>query len=84
MNINPLSLLRLVVVLSVTLIAAGVGGMVLSFLFMSSTDPRDLSHAGLGFIAGAIFIGSGLMSSTIALSALSANSNKAEPQSIGR
>lgn len=76
MTIDPASLLRLCFVLSLLLAMAGVGGMVLSALFMASTDMRDLVGAGFGFVAGAIFTGSGLISLTLSLSALHSKEQK--------
>ena len=78
MTINPLALLRLTVVLSILLIVAGIGGMVVCLLYMFSADARDIAGAGLGFISGAIFIGSGIISMAVALSALHSNDNRSD------
>ncbi len=45
--------------LAVLSIVAGVGGMILSFLFMTFGAQPDIIAGGAGFIAGAILVGSG-------------------------
>jgi hypothetical protein len=41
--------------------AAGVLGMLLSYLYLSSASMADITAGASGFVAGAILIGSGLI-----------------------
>jgi hypothetical protein len=52
-------------VLSCLAMAAGALGMVASFIYMASRDMRDITAGTSGFVAGAVLIGSGLVSLTI-------------------
>ena len=47
--------------LAILSVVVGVGGMCLSFLFMTFGSQADIIAGGAGFIAGAILIGSGLI-----------------------
>ena len=52
---------------SVVSMFAGVGGMVLSFIYLASASMADITAGTSGFVAGAILFGAGLLSiSTIA------------------
>lgn len=51
-----------VVVLACILMLVGIIGMGICFLFIWSNNMIDVVGAGLGFICGAILIGSGLIS----------------------
>jgi hypothetical protein len=42
--------------------AVGSMGLVLSFLFLASSSHADIAAGSAGFVAGAIFFGSGLIS----------------------
>jgi hypothetical protein len=48
--------------LSMLAMLAGAGGMVLSFWYLASSHPSDISAGQSGFVAGAILIGSSLLS----------------------
>ena len=52
-------------VMSIIAICSGFCGMVLSFLFMTSASEKDIATGSAGFVAGAILIGTGLLSLTI-------------------
>jgi hypothetical protein len=52
-------------VMSVLAIAAGCGGMVMSFLYLASASFEDITAGTSGFVAGAILIGSGLISTAM-------------------
>ena len=64
----------IVVVLSAIVMLVGLIGMGLCFLFIWSSNQIDVMGAGMGFITGAIMIGSGL----IALSNVARGMNKPE------
>ena len=64
----------IVVVLSVVLMLVGLIGMGICFLFIWSSSQVDVMGAGMGFVTGAIMIGSGL----IALSNVARGVGKAE------
>jgi len=49
-------------VVSALAIAAGCGGMLVSFRFLASASFEDITAGTSGFVAGAILIGSGLIS----------------------
>jgi len=49
-------------VLSVLTVLAGGLGMAISFLFLGSNRQEDIAAGAAGFVAGAILIGSGLVS----------------------
>lgn len=51
----------IVVVLSVVLMLVGLIGMGICFLFIWSSSQVDVMGAGMGFVTGAIMIGSGLI-----------------------
>ncbi len=51
-----------VVTLSSLTFAAGVGGMAVSFLFLASDHPLDVTAGAAGFIAGAVLLAAGLVS----------------------
>src|SRR5438105_1414993 len=44
---------------------AGAGGMALSFLFLASNHPLDVTAGAAGFVAGSILVASGLISLSI-------------------
>ena len=46
-------------VLGALLVLFGAVGMLICFLFLWSSDIRDITGAGLGFVAGSIMLGSG-------------------------
>lgn len=48
--------------LSPMVFLAGAAGMVLSFVFLGASDPRDVVAGGSGFIAGAVLAAGGLVS----------------------
>jgi hypothetical protein len=50
------------VVLAVGAILAGMAGMLLSYLYLASSHPADIASGQSGFVAGAVLIGSGLVS----------------------
>jgi len=47
---------------SLLLVVFGILGMIITLLFMWSTDMREVVSAGLAFIAGSIMLGSGVIS----------------------
>jgi len=57
---NPLR--SICTVLSCLSIVAGGGGMVASFGYLASASMEDITAGTSGFIAGAVLIGSGLIS----------------------
>lgn len=46
-------------------ILAGGMGMVMSFIYMASSSMADITAGTSGFVAGSVFIGSGLISLTM-------------------
>jgi hypothetical protein len=60
--IRALPAARPVRVLASLTFAAGAGGMVISFLFLASAHPLDVTAGAAGFIAGAVLAASGLLS----------------------
>ena len=69
-------LLKICYALSMLLIAGGVGGMVLSFIFLASGSAEDILAGNSGFLAGSVMIGSGV----IALAILVARSDQKPPE----
>jgi len=65
----------IVVVLSLIVMLVGLIGMGICFLFIWSSNQLDVMGAGMGFITGAIMIGSGL----IALSNVARGMKKTDP-----
>jgi hypothetical protein len=62
---NASTFLRAIcLILAVLVMVAGGSGMVLSFLYLASSSVADITAGTSGFIAGAILIGSGLLSLT--------------------
>jgi hypothetical protein len=53
---------RSVLALASLTFAAGAGGMAISFLFLASSHPLDVTAGAAGFIAGSILAASGLLS----------------------
>jgi len=53
-------------VLAFALIALGAVGMLITFLYLWSSDLRDITGAGLGFVAGAVMLSSGVLALTVA------------------
>jgi hypothetical protein len=45
--------------------AAGAGGMAISFLFLASSHPLDVTAGAAGFIAGSVLVAAGLVSISI-------------------
>jgi hypothetical protein len=45
---------------------AGIGGMVLSFLFLGSSIAENVRAGMAGFVAGALLVGAGLLASALA------------------
>jgi len=58
-------LLKICYALSALLILGGVAGMVLSFIFLASGGMADVHAGNSGFLAGAVMIGSGVISFSI-------------------
>ena len=54
-----------IVSLSTLTLAAGVGGMAFSFLYLASSNQLDVLAGGVGFVAGSILIAAGLLSLAI-------------------
>jgi hypothetical protein len=59
------SLRQVCLALSALSILAGGAGMGVSFLFMASSSAANIMAGTSGFIAGSVFIGSGLVSLTM-------------------
>ena len=53
------------VVVATIAVGAGACGMVLSFLYMNSARMEDVTAGAAGFVAGAVLVGSGLISLTM-------------------
>ena len=51
--------------MSALAIVTGCGGMVVSFLYLASASFADITAGTSGFVAGAVLIGSGLISSAM-------------------
>lgn len=51
--------------MSALAIVTGCGGMVVSFVYLASASFEDITAGTSGFVAGAILIGSGLISSAM-------------------
>jgi hypothetical protein len=66
-NVNSFPLQLGCVVLSCLAMAAGALGMVASVMYMTSGDILDITAGSSGFVAGAVLIGSGLISLAILL-----------------
>lgn len=64
-NVMKVSLRILVLALSAMLVVFGAVGMLICFMFLWSSDLRDITGAGLGFAAGAVMMGSGCISLAI-------------------
>jgi hypothetical protein len=62
---KPSSLPAVCLVLSSVAIVAGIVGMPASFLYLASRDIRDITAGTSGFVAGAVLVGSGLISLAI-------------------
>jgi hypothetical protein len=62
---SPASLRPICLVLAALVLAAGALGMVLSFLYLASSSMADITAGTSGFVAGAVLIGSGLLSLTM-------------------
>ncbi len=54
------------VLLASILVLLGAMGMLITFFFLWSNDMRDIAGAGLGFVAGAVMLGSGVVSLALA------------------
>jgi hypothetical protein len=54
-----------VATLSTLTLLAGVGGMAVSFLFLASSHQLDVLAGAAGFVAGAILVSGGLLSSSV-------------------
>jgi small neutral amino acid transporter SnatA (MarC family) len=56
------TLVGFVVVVSILMLVLGAIGMMISFMFMFSSNALDVAGGGLCFIAGSIMMASGLVS----------------------
>jgi hypothetical protein len=81
-NMKASPLQQVCVVLACVAMAAGAVGMVASFAFMASRDIRDITAGASGFVAGALLIGSGLVS--LAILATRPNPTESAPISSDR
>lgn len=81
MKVSLTLLLQIFFVLSLALVVCGIAGMFVCFLYLSSADIRDITGAGLGFVAGAVFVGSGLISAILSLLGLR---EKPKPDQTGK
>jgi len=63
---NSTFLTSVAVVLASILVLLGALGMLITFFFLWSNDMRDITGAGLGFVAGAVMLGSGVVSLAVA------------------
>ena len=61
---SPTFLRPVCLTLSLLALAAGAAGMVLSALALASSSMADITAGTSGFVAGAVLIGSGLLSLT--------------------
>jgi hypothetical protein len=52
--------------LGIALIAFGAIGMLICFMFLWSSDLKDIIGAGFGFLAGAVMLGAGSVSLALA------------------
>jgi hypothetical protein len=50
------------IALGIALVGFGAAGMLICFVFLWSSDFRDIAGAGLGFVAGSVMIGAGSIS----------------------
>jgi len=55
---------KIINILAVSSILAGIFGMLFSFIFLFSNNLADLVGAGFPFVAGAILFGTGLIALT--------------------
>jgi hypothetical protein len=62
---NPKLLIAVSQLLAFALIVLGAVGMLITFLYLWSNDLRDITGAGLGFVAGAVMLSSGVLSLTV-------------------
>lgn len=69
------SLRTLSVALASALVLLGATGMLICFMFLWSNDMRDITGAGLGFVAGAVMLGSGCIA--LAICSLSSRAHTA-------
>ena len=76
---SPKFLRPLCLAMSLLALGAGALGMVLSFLYLASSSMADIAAGTSGFVAGAVLIGSGLLSLTI----LAARPARPEPKDRG-
>lgn len=56
---------RVCLILSATAVVSGISGMALSFLFLAMAHMEDITAGVAGFVAGALFVASGLLSLTM-------------------
>src|SRR5208283_5444814 len=76
-----------VLALAAIMFAAGVGGMAISFLFLASAHPLDVTAGAAGFIAGSILAAGGLVAIALQwpLPAVGEESGAEEPPlAVGR
>jgi hypothetical protein len=77
-----------VLILGSLTFAAGAGGMAISFLFLASAHPLDVTAGAAGFIAGSILLAAGLISISTQRSAAPAREPSAmtfaPPLAVGR
>jgi len=70
---------KLCLIGGVASILAGVGGMVLSFLYLASACMADITAGTSGFVAGAVLIGAGLIVCALVATAGRERSGEAGP-----
>ena len=73
------TLIGFVVVASFVMLVLGAVGMTICFLFLWSSNQVDVIGAGMGFIAGAVMMASGLVS--LAIVSLKTKGNQTSPES---
>ncbi len=63
--VNAVPLLkRRMLVIAFLVAAAGVAGMGISYIYLASSHPLDVTAGGAGFVAGSILISAGVLSAT--------------------
>lgn len=67
------------IALGIALVAFGAAGMLVCFMFLWSSDFRDIVGAALGFVAGAVMLGAGSL--TLAIGSLGERSRVADSAS---
>ena len=77
---NPKLSNSLALVFAGILVLLGAIGMLITFLFLWSSDVRDITGAGLGFVPGAVMLGSGVVALAILGRAPGGDVAKSNPQ----